>query len=54
MVFNLHVVDGFKHEEIAEQLGISVGTSKSNLSIARSKLQKMLKVTETERLRNHG
>lgn len=42
-VFNLHVIDGFKHEEIAEQLNISVGTSKSNLSKARINIQKMLK-----------
>lgn len=41
-VFNLYVIDGFKHEEIAEQLGISVGTSKSNLSKARAALQKMV------------
>jgi RNA polymerase sigma factor (sigma-70 family) len=42
-VFNLYVIDGYKHEEIAEQLNISVGTSKSNLSKARVNIQKMLK-----------
>ncbi len=42
MVFNLFVIEGFKHEEIANQLNISVGTSKSNLAIARNKLQKTL------------
>lgn len=42
IVFNLFVMEGYKHEEIAHQLGVSVGTSKSNLSIARTKLQKML------------
>jgi len=42
MVFNLYVIEGFKHDEIANQLNISTGTSKSNLSIARSKLQKIL------------
>jgi RNA polymerase sigma-70 factor (ECF subfamily) len=42
-VFNLYVIDGFKHEEIAAQLKISVGTSKSNLSKARANIQKMLK-----------
>lgn len=41
-VFNLYVIDGYKHEEIAEQLGISVGTSKSNLSRARAILQSSL------------
>ena len=42
IVFNLYVIEGFKHEEIASKLNISVGTSKSNLSIARNKLQKVL------------
>jgi RNA polymerase sigma-70 factor (ECF subfamily) len=45
-VFNLYVIDGFKHEEIAQQLNISVGTSKSNLSKAKINIQKMLKETE--------
>ena len=42
-VFNLHVIDGYKHEEIAAQLNIAVGTSKSNLAKARINIQKMLK-----------
>ncbi len=41
-VFNLFVIEGMKHEEIAEQLGISVGASKSNLSKARENLRKIL------------
>jgi RNA polymerase sigma-70 factor (ECF subfamily) len=43
-VFSLFVLDGFSHEEIGEQLGIAIGTSKSNLSKARQHLQKMLLV----------
>ena len=42
LVFNLHVFEGYKHREIAEALGISEGTSKSNLSDARAFLQKSL------------
>jgi RNA polymerase sigma factor (sigma-70 family) len=42
LVFNLFVFEGFKHREIADALGISEGTSKSNLSDARSILQKAL------------
>ena len=42
-VFNMYVIDGFTHQEIANQLGISVGTSKSNLSKARVILQKIIK-----------
>ncbi len=40
-VFNLYVIEGFSHKEIGEQLNISVGTSKSNLSMARTRLKKM-------------
>lgn len=43
-VFNLFVLDGYKHEEISKQLNISVGTSKSNLAKARINIQKMLKL----------
>ncbi|MVN74971.1 sigma-70 family RNA polymerase sigma factor [Hymenobacter sp. HMF4947] len=42
-VFNLHVIDGYSHEEIADQLHISVGTSKSNLFKARATLKNILK-----------
>jgi RNA polymerase sigma-70 factor (ECF subfamily) len=41
-VFNLYVIDGYKHEEIAKQLKISIGTSKSNLSKAKINIQKMI------------
>jgi RNA polymerase sigma-70 factor (ECF subfamily) len=41
-VFNLFVVDGYRHEEIAGMLGISVGTSKAHLFKARKKLQEIL------------
>lgn len=41
-VFNMYVIDGFKHQEIAETLGISVGTSKSNLTRARTKLKELI------------
>lgn len=41
-VFNLFVIEGLSHEEIGSQLGVSIGTSKSNLSKARKQLQKIL------------
>lgn len=47
-IFNLFVIDGFKHEEIAGRLNISVGTSKSNLSKARANIQKMLREAATK------
>ena len=50
MVFNLYVIEGYKHEEISNQLNISVGTSKSNLSIARNKLRKILTGEQDERI----
>jgi RNA polymerase sigma factor (sigma-70 family) len=43
MVFNLFVIDGFSHQEISSALGITVGTSKSNLAKARVYLQNLLK-----------
>lgn len=42
LVFNLYAIEGFKHQEIAEQLSISVGTSKSNYAKARRILQQRL------------
>ena len=41
-VFNLYVLEEYTHKEIAEILGISEGTSKSNLSKAKMNLQKIL------------
>lgn len=40
--FNLFAIDGYKHEEIAQILGCSVGTSKWYVNQARKKLQEML------------
>lgn len=42
MVFNLAVFEEYKHHEIAEMLGISIGASKSNLSKAKGKLRNIL------------
>jgi RNA polymerase sigma factor (sigma-70 family) len=39
LVFNLYAIDGYSHQEIADMLKISVGTSKSNLSRARQILK---------------
>ena len=45
-VFNLYAIEGYSHAEIAEQLGINVNTSKSQLSRARSHLQRELMAAE--------
>jgi RNA polymerase sigma-70 factor (ECF subfamily) len=42
IIFNLFIIENFSHEEIAKRLGISVGTSKSNLARGRKQLQKIL------------
>ncbi|MDP4283305.1 MAG: RNA polymerase sigma factor [Bacteroidota bacterium] len=47
IVFNMHVIDGYKHIEIAEILGIPVGTSKSNLMRAKILMQKFLNQKES-------
>jgi RNA polymerase sigma-70 factor (ECF subfamily) len=49
MVFNLYAIEGFSHQEIGEKLGISEGTSKSNLSRARAILQEKVKELYSER-----
>jgi RNA polymerase sigma factor (sigma-70 family) len=41
-VFNLHVIEGYSHEEIAKMLNITVGTSKSNLFKAKEHLKKII------------
>ncbi|HYV90579.1 MAG TPA: sigma-70 family RNA polymerase sigma factor [Chitinophagales bacterium] len=41
-VFNLYAIEGYSHQEIADMLGINIGTSKSQLARARYLLQKMV------------
>ena len=45
-VFNLYVVEGYNHREIANLLGISEGTSKWHLSEARKRLQQLLQTLQ--------
>lgn len=52
IVFNLYVIEGYKHKEIAEMLNISEGTSKSQLSKAKNMLQGLVKQAGIEVL--HG
>jgi len=42
VIFNLYAIEGYKHKEIAEMLGIDINTSKSQYSRARSFLRKKL------------
>lgn len=42
LIFNLYVIEGYRHEEIAEMLGIQPGTSRSQLVKARTMLQKQI------------
>jgi RNA polymerase sigma-70 factor (ECF subfamily) len=53
-VFNLYVMDGYSHEEIAQMLDISIGTSKSNLFKARENLRMLLKKNKDEYARYSG
>lgn len=48
VVFNLYAIEGFTHKEISEKLGISIGTSKSQLSRARSALQQMIRTQDVD------
>lgn len=49
LVFNLHVIEGYSHPEIAEKLQITEGASKSNLFKARMKLQKMISFADKDK-----
>lgn len=49
-VFNLFVIDGFSHQEIAQKLSISEGASKSNLFKARKQLREMIEELENVRI----
>ncbi len=46
-VFNLYVIEGYSHKEIAEMVGISEGTSKSQLARAKGVLQNIIKTKRT-------
>ena len=41
-VFNLYVIEGYKHKEIADMLGVDINTSKSQLSRAKVQVQREL------------
>ena len=47
LVFNLYVLDGYSHKDIAEMLNINLGTSKSNLSRARQILKQTIEDYKT-------
>ena len=49
-VFNLYVIEDYQHKEIAQMLGISEGTSKSQLNRAKSMIRRMLQETEQKRM----
>jgi RNA polymerase sigma factor (sigma-70 family) len=49
LAFSMYAIDGYTHAEIANSLGITEGTSKSNLSRAREILRKKLEQIETEK-----
>lgn len=50
MVFNLYVIDGYSHKEIAEMLSITDGTSKSNLARARMILKEKIEALQGNRI----
>jgi len=49
MIFLLHDVEGYEHNEIAEMVGCSIGNSKSQLHKARMKLREFLKTSRAEK-----
>lgn len=49
-IFNLYVIEGYKHKEIAEQLGISINTSKSQLIHAKKRLKTLIKKKQSNKI----
>lgn len=47
-VFNLYVIEGYKHREIADILDISINTSKSQLILAKKRMQELVKKQESD------
>ncbi len=55
IVFSMYAIEGYKHKEIAENLGMSENTSKWHVSAARKRLQKMIKASlNTSNSLNYG
>ena len=50
IIFNLYVLDGYAHTQIADMLKISISTSRSSLTRARAFLQNMIKKMEEEKV----
>lgn len=53
MVFNLYVLDDYSHQEVAEMLGITVGTSKSNLARARMILKNKIEESKPAQVKSN-
>ena len=53
-VFNMYVIDGFSHKEIAAELGININTSKSQLWKAKNILQKKILSNQQVYQQDHG
>ena len=49
LVFNLYVIEGYSHKEIAKQLNISESTSRAHLSVANARLRHMLSKKNDEK-----
>lgn len=54
IIFNLYVMEGYKHSEIAEKLNVSEGTSKSQLNYAKEKLKKIVAVFNQSKIKDYG
>ena len=53
-VFNMYVIDGYSHKEIANELNISVSTSKTQLMRAKGLLKNIIKEDDYKLIRNYA
>lgn len=49
-IFNMYVIEGYKHREIAEILGISINTSKSQLILAKKRMRELYKKKHSQKI----
>ncbi len=53
-IFVLYAIEGYSHKEIAEQLEISEGTSKSQLNVARTRLKELIEMYYNQKPKSYG
>lgn len=54
MIFNLYVIEGYRHKEIAQKLKIEISTSKANLTKAKARLRQLISKFDLDKVERYG